>query len=326
MGWWRATRNTKSSTNFPVSKSPHFSYNTRKPRKYKEGLPIFSTTIDIGSFTDTILRTFQQVKPYLPTLSPAQYNWYKSPAMPPAQTIMAKTGKPWCKILKTIGLPEPLDRDTLSRLSQSLHLLEKRIVATLGLGWDETTFTIKDHKQMRPDSFCLDRAYLQDHQMLILDVKLSVCSSLITIYKYLPIFEHPPCPNQMTFFPTWLTDTNAADRPPATPGQLEFFWENNVLYICYLVGKPQKDLPPGSEISLGRVAVEKKKKLPKDMEVKFIEFKHLPQLYSHLAGIECDEEKVAPILKTAEQIKEIVLALPKDAGKISKALYQSLKK
>jgi hypothetical protein len=274
---------------------------------------------------DPILRTFQQVKPYLPTLSPAQYNLLKLPTMPPAQAIMAKTGQPWSEILKTIGLPEPLDRDTLSRLSCSLHLLEKRIVESLGLGWDEKTFTVRNHKKMRPDSFCLERAYLQNHQILVLDVKLSISSSNITVYKYLPIFEHPPYPNQMTFFPTWIADTQAIDRPASVVGQQEFFWENNVLYICYLVGKPQQDLSPGSEISLGRVAVEKKKKLPQDMEVKFIEFKQLPQLYSHLAGTECDEGKIAPILKIAERIKEIVLALPKNASKISKELYQSLK-
>jgi hypothetical protein len=127
-------------------------------------------------FFDSILRTYEQVKPYLPTLSPANYNFYKGSTLPPAHGIMAKTGKPWSEILKLLGLPEPLDRDTLSRLSNALHLLEKRIVETLGLGWDETTFTIKDHRKMRPDSFCLERAYLQNHQMLILDVKLSVCN------------------------------------------------------------------------------------------------------------------------------------------------------
>ena len=124
--------------------------------------------------------------------------------------------------------------------------------------------------------------------MLLLDVKLSISSANITIYKYLPIFEHPPCPNQMTFFPGWLANSQSDDLQPSATGQIEFFWENNALYICYLVGKPQKDLPPGSEISLGRVALEKKKKLPHDMEVKFIEFKALPQRYSQLAGIELE--------------------------------------
>lgn len=287
-----------------------------------------SVANDVTNFTDPILRTFQQVKVYLPTISPSQYNFYKDTAMPPAKAIMEKTGKTWPEILKMLGLPEPFDRDTLSRLSNSLHLLEKRIVGRLGLGWDEKTFTIRNHKKMRPDSFCLERAYLQNHQMLLLDVKLSVCSSIITIYKYLPIFETPPVPNQMTFFSAWLPDAAISEEPGVSvdkDGQMVLFGENNILYICYLVGKPQPNLLPGSEISVGRVSAEKKKKLPKNMEVKFLEFRDLPRLYSQLAGIEYDEEKVAPILKTAEKIKEIVLALPKDAGKISKELYQNLK-
>ena len=264
---------------------------------------------------EPIRRTFQQVKPYLPTLSPSQYNFYKAMHLPTAQTIMQKMSKPWNKILQDIGLPCPLDRDTLSRLSNSLHLLEKKLVKTLGLGWDETTFSIKNHKKLRPDSFYLERAYLQNRQILVLDVKLSLCSSIITIYKYLPIFENPPIPTQMTFFSDWVQED--ADKTEGIHIEKDGggFCVNNFLYICYLVGVPQKDLAPGSEISFGRVSILKKKKLPPNMQVNFLPFQNLPELYSQIAGNS----------EIAEEIKHVVLTLPKNATERSREIYGKVK-
>ncbi len=287
--------------------------------------------VDIANKTfdliEPILWTFQQVKPYLPTLSPFQYNYYKAMHLHTAQTIMQKMGKPWNKILQDIGLPCPLDRDTLSTLSRSLHLLEKNLVRALGLGWNETTFTIKNHK-LKPDSFYLERAYLQNRQILLLDVKLSLCSSIITIYKYLPIFENPPVPKQMTFFSDWVPEDIGKTEPGISKeqdGQLGLFCENNFLYISYLVGVPQKNLLPGSEISFGRVSILKKKKLPLNMEVKFLEFKDLPKLYSHIAGVSYKEDDIQPILETAEEIKQVVLTLPKNATERSREIYGKVK-
>lgn len=276
---------------------------------------------------EPILRTFQQVKPYLPTLSPFQYNYYKAMYLPTAQTVMQKLRKSWNEILRDIGLSSPLDRDTLSTLSRSLHLLEKKLVRTLGLGWNETTFTIKKHK-LKPDSFYLERAYLQNRQILLLDVKLSLCSSIITIYKYLPIFENPPVPTQMTFFSDWVPEDIGKTElgiSKEQDGQLGLFCENNFLYISYLVGVPQKNLLPGSEISFGRVSILKKKKIPPNMEVKFLEFKDLPELYSKIAGISYKEEDIQPILEIAEEIKKIVLTLPPNAQEISRKIYKKVK-
>ena len=188
--------------------------------------------------------------------SPSQYNHYKSPNQPTAGAIVRKTGKSWSQILESIGLPLPLDRDTLSRLSQSLHLLEKKLVRALGIGWQETAFLVAGHHKLRPDSFYLERAYLQSRQLLILDVKLSACSAPLTIYKYLPIFEDPPIPSQATFFPTWIPEEKEKAEPGIRideRGQIGLFAENNVLYICYLMGVPPKDLLPGSKISCGQI-------------------------------------------------------------------------
>lgn len=281
---------------------------------------VMNKSIDL---MEPILRTFQQVKPYLPTLSPSQYNYYKAMHLPTAQTIMKKLGKSWDAILQDISLPSPLDRDTLSTLSRSLHLLEKNLVRTLGLGWNETTFTIKNHK-LKPDSFYLERAYLQNTQLLVLDVKLSLCSSLITIYHYLPIFENPPVPKQMTFFSDWVPE-DATESGIRTEKDSGSFCVNNFLYICYLVGVPQKDLIPGSEISFGRVSILKKKKLPANMEVKFLPFKELPKLYSKISGSSYKEADIQLILETAEEIKQVVLTLPPNASEIGREIYRKVK-
>jgi len=67
---------------------------------------------------------------------------------------------------------------------------------------------------------------------------------------------------------------------------------------------------PGSEIAFGRVSALKKKRLPLNMEVKYLPFPNLPELYSRIAGISYNEEDIKPILETAEEIKQVVLSLP----------------
>ena len=277
---------------------------------------------------EPILRTFQKVQPYLTTLSPATYNYYKDANMPPAQAIMKAVAKSWHDILGYLGMSTPLDRDTLSRLSCSLHLLEKRIVETFGLAWQERSFAMTGKKKLRPDAFDVERSYIQNNRLFILDVKLSLCSAPIAIYKYLPIFEKSPIANQMSFFADWLSEAALNDElglESHADGQLELFGKHNILYIAYLIGKPQKPIQPGTEISLGRVAVEKKKKLPHNMEVRFIEFRELPALYCQLGGVSYDEPLVAPIVALAERIKDVVVTMPKDAGEVSRAIYQEVK-
>ena len=278
--------------------------------------------------TEPILRTFQKVQPYLATLSPATYNYYKAANLPPAQAIMAAVAKSWPDILAYLGLPAPLDRDTLSRLSCALHLLEKQIVTTFGLAWQEKSFAMTGKKQLRPDAFDVERAYIQDNRIFILDVKLSLCSAPLVIYKYLPIFEQSPSANQMTFFSDWLSEAALNDEIGLeyhADGQLELFGEHNILYIAYLIGKPQKHILPGTKISLGRVAAAKKKKLPRNMEVRFIEFQKLPALYCQLGGVDYVAALVAPILALAERIKDVVLTMPKDAAAVSRAIYREVK-
>jgi hypothetical protein len=242
---------------------------------------------------------------------------------------MKTLNKSWDEILRYLAMPTSLDRDTLSRLSCSLHLLQKKIVKILGLaGWQEKSFYLGGNKKLRPDSFDVERAYIQNNKLYILETKLSVYSAPIAIYKYLPIFEHLPVAHQMTFFSNWLPDDSLDDETDleqSHDGQLELFGEHNILYIAYLIGKPQKNLLPGSEISLGRVAAQKKKKLPCNMEVRFIEFHKLPALYCQLGGIKYDEKLVAPIMETAERIKEVVLTMPVDAGDVSRGIYRNVK-
>ncbi|MCK4517241.1 hypothetical protein KAT92_00560 [Candidatus Babeliales bacterium] len=169
---------------------------------------------------------------------------------------------------------------------------------------------------------------MKDNQHLVLDVKLSICSSPITIYKYLPIFENTLAPRQLTFFPEWISEDTLEEVPGLRSdedGQLNLFSINNILYICYLIGKPQKNYLPGSEIACGPVSFQKKKKIPHNMEIRFLEFHNLPELYCRVAGIEYDEALVAHFLDTAERIKQVVLSSPENAGEISREIYQAVK-
>jgi hypothetical protein len=129
----------------------------------------------------------------------------------------------------------------------------------------------------------------------------------------------------LTFFPSWLPDTTDVEQQIYADGQMGLFWENNVLYICYLLGKPQKNLLPGSEICFRRPHSDKKKKLPDNMEIRFIEFSKLPETYCHLAGIEYHPDTVEPMLHTAQKIKEVVLSLPTNAAEISREIYHKVK-
>lgn len=133
---------------------------------------------------------------------------------------------------------------------------------------------------------------------------------------------------QKTFFSDWLPKEAAMTEPGyqiQPNGQIELSWENNLLYICYLIGGPQKDLLPCSEISFGRVDRKKKKKLPSNMEIRFVPFIRLPELYCQIAGIPYNHEIVEPILQMAEEIKQLVLHPPNNISQISKEIYRKIK-
>jgi hypothetical protein len=114
-------------------------------------------------------------------ISPFEYNFHRSSAMPSASQIMKKTQKSWEEILSLLNITPPLTRNTKSTLGNALHLLEKKLIAELGLGWQELEFRIRrkdgTYRKMRPDSFCIERMYLQEKRMLIVDVKLSIYSA-----------------------------------------------------------------------------------------------------------------------------------------------------
>jgi hypothetical protein len=73
------------------------------------------------------------------------------------------------------------------------------------------------------------------------------------------------------------------------------------------------------------VSTLKKKKLPINMEVRFIEFKKLQELYCQIAGIPYNQDAVRHILDTAENIKQVVLTLPPNASQISREIYKRVK-
>jgi hypothetical protein len=272
----------------------------RKDDVKEEGENFYSTT-------EPIKRVFQKLRQHfgneLRTLTSAQYDYHRESDMPPAQALMKRARKSWAEILNLLDLAPALNRLILSRLSNSLHLLEKMVVEKLGVWWAEKNLPIlyptqdnhPRYKTMRPDSLYLERIYVKNNRLLVLDVKLSLQSAGITIYKYLPIFVNGlariPQFSQLTFFPQWLSE-NAIEPGYRPDGQMALFYENNILYICYLIGKPVGVLLPGTEISAikrefrGRTVHKKgKKRLPLDMEVRFIEFDRLPGLYSRLAGM-----------------------------------------
>jgi hypothetical protein len=76
---------------------------------------------------------------------------------------------------------------------------------------------------------------------------------------------------------------------------------------------------------LGSVDITKKKKLPHNMEVRFIEFQKLPKLYCRLGGVKYEEQSIEPIMAMAEKIKEVVMTMPKDAEEMSRGIYREVK-
>lgn len=262
-----------------------------------------------------ILEPITQVFEILPeyhSLSPAQYDSHRLLGMPHSRTLKRRTGLSWEEILRALKLPLPLGRDTLARLSRSLHLLEKRIVSDLGVGWEERSFRLpcsgespkKPYRRIRPDSCCMDRLYLNNKRLILLDVKLSLSSAAVAIYKYLPVFKKPreylPVARQLTFFPEWTSEKVKQVEPSSRAGpdgQIYLFGENHLLYICYLLGTEATDLCPGDQIASWHHRPPSKegpqpaensewKTLPGNMEVRFIPFEKLPNTYCYIAGIE----------------------------------------
>ena len=300
---------------------------------------------DIDHITDPIKRVLQNLQSELNseirTLTSTMYNFYKNANMPRADTLTKRADKSWAELMTHLNLPKPLSRNTLSRLSNALHLLEKRIVTELKLSWNEYNIPTTNGSKLkivRPDALNMESVYLRNGRLLALDVKLSVASSMIMIYKYLSLFEkglQPSLAAQKTFFPEWLPkDAVKVNQFQHIykDGQLGLFFDNNILFICYLIGTAQKNLQPGDEITRvynnTRTKKCKKKRLPMDMEIRFVEFNKLPALYAEIAGIDYDKEKqqqIKPILQIAEIIKRIVLISPNDADKMGKEIYELVK-
>ena len=278
-------------------------------------------------YLNCIKETHQKIKDILPTLTANQYDYYKKDKMPVSKTIMVQTNKSWNEVLDTLGLPHPLDRGTLARLSHSLHLLEKKIKDTFDIGWNEKSFQLAG-RGFRPDSYYSERTLANDGRFFVLDVKLCISAAPITIYKYLPLFKDDSFianKGQSTFFENWLP-AEATEKPFIhydEEGQTSMVLQNNILYIAYLIGKPRSDVIPCSTIRGKRSA--KKKKLPENMEVRYIDFFELPQLYCELAGLSCDAQQVAWILEWAQFIKDTVVGLKEDASSISGAMKEVIK-
>ncbi len=295
----------------------------------------------LGLVEKIFLRVRQRLQQKITTLTPALYNHHRDGEMPSAEMIVKKSGLSWNQVLSLLSLSPALAKNTLARLSNTLQLLEKRILRKLRLGWDEKSVLVsKSSKKMRPDSLCMEEIYLHNQRILALDVKLSLTSAPITIYKYLPIFEQglreqTALTHQQTFFPEWLPK-NAVNvelvQHVYDDGQLGLYFENNILYICYLIGWQTKNLMPGAEVlSLQNPEGSKKngrKKLPSDMEVRFIPFAKLPKLYCEIAGITYTPEiqkEMQALLDIADVIKKIVLTTPPEAALLSEEIYNIVK-
>lgn len=199
-------------------------------------------------YVNCVKETHQKVKDILPTLTANQYDYYKKDKMPVSKTIMKKTDNSWNEILKTLDLPYPLDRGILASLSHSLHILEKKMKDTLGIGWNEKSFRLAG-RRYRPDSYYSERTLVNDGRFFVLDVKLCISAAPITIYKYLPLFKNDSFianKGQSTFFEDWLP-TEAIEKPFIhydEDGQTSMVLQNNILYIAYLIGKPKTDVIP----------------------------------------------------------------------------------
>lgn len=294
---------------------------------------------EIEHITKTLAKFKEETGLNRKTLTPSEFDHYRLENSPTAQTIMKKLRTSWKEILELCQVPVPLDRKTRANLSRSLHLLEKRVINSLNLGWEEKALPIKiksKNRKMRPDSTCTEILYFEENLLLVLDVKLSSLSAIKTVYKYLPIFEQniedlTALSSQITFFPEWI------DSPPSIKqvdrnGQLNLFQNNNVLYICHLDGPRYSNLFPGDEISTigakNQYKRKKKKKLPSNMEVRFLPFEELPSLYCKIAGYDFDsnlQRKIYPLLEIAGFLKKILITNPDQAEKISKEIYKYVK-
>ncbi|WP_372371422.1 hypothetical protein [Candidatus Uabimicrobium sp. HlEnr_7] len=259
------------------------------------------------------------------TITANQYDYYRDVDMPVSQTLIRRSGKKWSEILSEVNLPQPLDRYTLAMFSRSLHLLEKKIKDIFAVGWQEKSFKVSG-KTLRPDSFYLERSLIENGRFFLLDIKLCVSAAPITIYKYLPLFSEnlsADSDHQVTFFDDWLPE--AATQKPFLhydeDGQANMALKNNVLYICYLLGKPKKDIIPLSVIASRKSS----KKIPRNMEVRYIDFLELSKFYCDLANIKYEAEKVKAINKWAKEIKNLIMKPPHNVRSLVKEMYQEIK-
>jgi hypothetical protein len=263
------------------------------------------------------------------TITRTEYDSNRDKGMSSSATLVKQMS--WESILAHLELAPNLSRNTRATLSNSLHLLQKRIVNELSLGWEEFSLIAPNSSQcrnFRPDSLCMDSLYLPGDRMVVLDVKLSAESGIKTIYRYLPMFEEglqTPLTEQATFFPQWLPN-NAVniEQQVLVDGQMSMFWENHVLYICYLLGDNVRDLAPGSII--GKKYGEKR--LLDNLEVRFIHFSNLPKLYCDIAGIDYTSEmaaKMQPVLDLANYIGTVTQAAKSNTSEVAEKLYQLVK-
>lgn len=282
-----------------------------------------------------------KIYPNIKTFSPSFYDYYRSQDMPLARTLVKKADIPWREILVKMGKRPNLDRITLSLISNILHLLAKKILLELKLGWDEVNVVAPDRtksKILRPDAICLEGLYLHKDTIAILDVKLSIMSGLNAIYKYVPLFEQgikdESYTTQQNFFEKWLPEDAvnvALMQHEFDDGQLGLYFENHILYISYLIGTPIKNLFPNNKISetfsKNNYRMKNKKKLPKNMEVRFISFFELPKLYCEIGGLNYleYEANIKSSLTIAQFLKDLVLEAPDHTEEVSKKISRMIK-
>ena len=281
--------------------------------------------IDRKEASHLVLNVYRPLRQVTGTITANQYDYYRTLEMPVSQTLIKRSGKKWNEILDEINLPHPLDRYTLAMFSRSLHLLEKKIKNIFMIGWQEKSFKVAG-KTLRPDSFYVERSLIQNGRFFLLDIKLCVSAAPIAIYKYLPLFESDffsKEQSQITFFDTWLPE-EAVEKPFLhydEDGQANMALKNNVLYICYLLGKPKNDIVPLSIIASRKSS----KKIPRNMEVRYVNFLELPRFYCDLANIDYDEDKVKVINDWARTIKGYILNPPTNVHSVVKEIYGDIK-
>lgn len=263
------------------------------------------------------------------TITANQYNFYRVPLTPSAQTIIKKSGKKdWNGVMQAISAPEPFDRRTLCYLGFALHRLHSVLKKKLGVLWPEKAI-LTNGKLLRPDSLNVERLMLTKDtpQLLILDVKLAFSSYPYAVRHYWPIFKTPPQDktHQITFFNDWVPEELQL-KPEVqfnSKGQEILFGNNNILYISYLVGKAN-DMVVLANTGYGFGFNPKQgKKVMKNLEVRFISFAKIVHFYAEMHGlsIELAEKEVQDVLCLSAEIQKLIYQAPPNKFEVAKDYF-----